>query len=133
MLEELNLLEDTMYPGLYDITQDPTGHFKDNNIRADFIQAAGLLVPWFQDYAVYESDDRNLREYMADKYGFGSLHKFDGKVDSDGVYHSKYEQDPPLYPMLHLKHRRHEMYTYDYGIVAFRDHQLQDWFVTRMD
>jgi hypothetical protein len=121
---------------LVHLTKDPTGHFKDNNLRVDFIQAAGLLVPWFYDFAEYEPDDGNLREYMADRYGFGSLRKFEGKVDADGVYHSNYEEDPPLYPMLHLKYGKNEMYTYDYGIVAFRGYPFLNkpyWFVTRMD
>lgn len=138
--DELALLFDEPDTGVK-TTRDPTGYFKaEKHIKIDLVQAAGLLVPWFQDYVERkqkpEGEYLSLQEHMADRYGFGELYEFEGKVDADGVYHSKYEEDPPLHPMLHMKSKWGEMYNYDYGIVALRDNTGllgDDWFITRMD
>lgn len=107
-------------------TVDPTEHFLSTNHDA-LMAACGLIPGW----ALFGLDE-GLQAHMESTYQYGPLTEMSGcTVNKDGVYQSPYDEDPDLYPLLHVRRGDDEMYQYQYGIVAFKNGS--SWFVTRMD
>tara|TARA_R110002096_G_scaffold301114_1_gene495865 strand:- start:544 stop:984 length:441 start_codon:yes stop_codon:yes gene_type:complete len=120
-------------------TTDPSGWWKEKhpNDQPDYVAYAGLLLPWAYEAADLRGDPDTwvkLVDHMDHRYGFG-LTDFEGKVGERCEYISKYEEDAPLYPLLHIEMAGAEMFIYEYGICAMREVGVErgDWFITRMD
>ena len=116
------------------ITLDPTSKFEDMTPQM-VMEWCGFLPHWFIEYAVAPLDYTNtksIKEHMYDSYGFGLHEMTGGEIKEDYTY--TYPTDPTLQPLIHIQaNEGAEMIQWNYGIVAFRDSDEDDWFTTRMD
>ena len=91
--------------------------------------ALGLLPIWVHEYNILGEDD--LVQYMTERYGFGSLYKFEGEVVEGGVYRSPHEEDEDLQWVGKMKTKHGTAYFYQYAITALPTDD--GYFITRMD
>jgi hypothetical protein len=115
------------------VVPDPTGNFK--GVRHDKLVMAAGLIPQFA-FAVHMSQPETVQEafdLMMEQYGFGFGDGTEwGKVDKDGMYVSKHEEDDDMPPMLRMDVTEDiSVYFYQYAIVGITDGT--DSLITRMD
>lgn len=105
-------------------TLDPTGVLvKDKGASLERIGQAQGLIPEFVLYAVQRGAEsaQEVWDAMVEAYGFGDFSGPEwGTIDAEGVYHSKYDEDPDLHPLVRydLQGDRVSVYLYNYGIVS---------------
>jgi hypothetical protein len=91
----------------------------------------GLLPLWVAEH-VGNDDDTDLVQFMTDRYGFGKLYEFEGKINEDGDYISKYDDDADMPYMGKMITKDGYAYFYDYAIIALPQPDGKH-FITRMD
>ena len=91
----------------------------------------GLLPLWVAEH-VGNDDDTDLVQFMTDRYGFGKLYEFEGKINEDGDYISKYDDDADMPYMGKMITKDGYAYFYDYAIIALPQPNGKH-FITRMD
>ncbi len=114
-------------------TLNPTGRIAESHVPLAYIQEMLGLIPFFATVA--EADAENAAEFkkaMEAEYGF-PLATVDGTVDEQGIFKSKYEEDPELIPLAKMDTPHVTLYQYQYAIVAFVNKDGSPQFVTRMD
>ena len=105
--------------------------------NTNLIEACGILPHWLIefDFMVQKGIKKfsELVDHMTQRYGFGSLHQFEGHVDPDTQqYVSKYEDDEPLAPYMKVTlEGGSEALIYPYAIIALPT--PEGYFITRMD
>ena len=89
----------------------------------------GVLPYWVGEYIIYGTD-MDIVGFMTERYGFGKLYQFKGKVLEDGTY--KCAEDPDLPYVGKMNTPSGTVYFYQYAMLAL---PLPDGshFVTRMD
>jgi len=92
-------------------------------------QMLGLLPLWVAEH-VGNDDGTDLVQFMEERYGFGRLYEFGGKVKENGAYASQGDADLPYIGKMITKHGY--AYFYEYGIIALPQ-QYGNHFITRMD
>ena len=75
----------------------------------------------------------SVKMHMETSYGFGPTHEMTGgEVQENHTY--TFPDDPTLHPLVYIESNEGaELLQFKYGIVAFRDDDTSDWYVTRMD
>ena len=111
------------------LTTNKKAHAEYSDIEIS--QILGLLPLWVAEY-VGNDDDTDIVQFMTDKYGFGKLYKFDGKVNSGGDYVSSYEEDSDLPYVGKMITKNGYAYFYEHAIVALPQPD-NTHFITRMD
>ena len=91
----------------------------------------GLLPLWVAEH-VGNDDDTDIVQFMTDRYGFGKLYEFEGKINEDGDYISKYDDDADMPYMGKMITKDGYAYFYDYAIIALPQPDGKH-FITRMD
>lgn len=115
------------------VSVDPQDHFlgKPQYIYED----CGLVPPWFIEWSIMTQagvDTPPLQEHMDSRYGFG-LYVMDGCTIKDDLTLT-YPGDPDLSPLLAMGDENFMQFVqYPHAIVAMREKETDDWFVTRMD
>jgi hypothetical protein len=112
---------------------DPTGNFK--GVKHSRLLAAAGLIPQFA-FSVHMSQPVSVQEafdLMMEQYGFGFGNGTEwGKVDKDGMYVSKHDEDDDMPPMLRMDVTEDiAVYFYQYAIVGITDGTTS--LITRMD
>ena len=89
----------------------------------------GVLPYWVREYNILGTD-MDIVGFMTERYGFGKLYQFKGKVLDDGTY--KCAEDPDLPYVGKMNTPSGTVYFYQYAMLAL---PLPDgeYFVTRMD
>jgi hypothetical protein len=120
-----------------DFTVDPQDAYEGVSPNALF-RACGAL-PTFA-HSVWFSDPESLEEacdMLMECYGMmgpGFSEDAWGTVDEEGVYTSKYEEDPQLSPFVEFELTDTlKFYVYEHAIVAVRDTDSGESRMTRMD
>jgi len=100
-------------------------------------EACGILPHWLIEFDAMHHMGmvkfEQLKDHMANCYGFGELFEFKGTVDPDTQeYISQYEDDEPLAPYMtvHMKDGR-KAHIYPYAMLALPT--PDGYFITRMD
>lgn len=116
------------------LTVDPHDHFLGSaeNILAD----CGNLPLWFGSWSIMcqvdAKDTPPIEEFMNTVYPFG-ISKMEGGGITDDFTHT-YPGDPDLHPLLTMGDENFTQFIqYQYAIVAWREAETADWFITRMD
>lgn len=98
-------------------------------------EACGLIPEFYLEAAMRGNETaQELYDAMTSIYGFGSYEEAfrGGSVDSDGVYQSQFEEDPPMVPLLKLGGEGYAtLYIYQHAMLALVDDEKT--IVTRMD
>jgi hypothetical protein len=106
------------------ITPDPQGAYEGVKPTA-LVRAAGLL-PHFA-LSVYYTKPETVQEafdLLKEEYGYAMGQKGDewGTVDSEGMYKSKYKEDPDMAPMVAMALTEDiTFYVYQHAITAVTD------------
>lgn len=77
-------------------------------------EMCGLVPSWLK-----ADDEDPLFRQISKRYGF-PVFEMDGEV-VEGIYFSKYDEDPPLHPIAKISVKEHDnetVYMYEYGLVA---------------
>jgi len=90
----------------------------------------GVLPYWVAEYILYGWKKMDILEFMTDRYGFGKLYQFKGKVSEDGTY--KCAEDPDLPYVGKMNTPSGTVYFYQYAMLAL-PLPNGEYFVTRMD
>jgi len=120
------------------VTLDPTGELVENkgHSLARILPALGL-IPSFVSFAEDTGPTDSAQmvwDAMVEAYGFGDTSSPEwGTITDEGVYVSKYDEDPDLHPMARydLEGDRVVVYQYHYGIVAVVS--TEQTIIARMD
>ena len=91
----------------------------------------GLLPLWVAEH-VGNDDGTDIVQFMTDRYGFGKLYKFEGKINQDGDYISSHEDDADLPYIGKMITKHGYAYFYQYAIIALPQADGK-YFITRMD
>ena len=91
----------------------------------------GLLPLWVAEH-VGNDDSTDIVQFMTDRYGFGKLYKFDGKINKKGDYVSNYDDDADMPYIGKMITKDGYAYFYDCAIVALPQPDGK-YFITRMD
>ena len=111
------------------------------------VEACGIIPDFFVTACItaeQESPDTLTLQHIADGmdrvYQFGGFkYPWPGTLDADGVYTSKYEEDPPLSPLVRFSFmashmgRVIECFVYESGITAIRERGAASLFIGRFD
>jgi len=97
--------------------------------KDQLIEALGILPLWVHEYNLLGGED--LITHMTERYGFGSLYKFEGEVLEDGSYRSPHEEDEDLPYVGKMNTKHGTVYFYQYAITALPTDD--GYFITRMD
>ena len=89
----------------------------------------GVLPYWVGEYIIYGTD-MDIVGFMTERYGFGKLYQFKGKVLEDGTY--KCAEDPDLPYIGKMPTPNGNVYFYQYAMLAL-PLPNGEYFVTRMD
>ena len=90
----------------------------------------GVLPYWVAEFILYGWKKMDILEFMTDRYGFGKLYQFKGKVSEDGTY--KCAEDPDLPYVGKMNTPSGTVYFYQYAMLAL-PLPNGEYFVTRMD
>ena len=90
----------------------------------------GVLPYWVGEYIVYGWIKMDIVAFMTERYGFGKLYQFKGKVLEDGTY--KCAEDPDLPYVGKMSTPNGTVYFYQYAMLAL-PLPNGEYFVTRMD
>ena len=90
----------------------------------------GVLPYWVAEYILYGWKKMDILEFMTERYGFGKLYQFKGKVSEDGTY--KCAEDPDLPYVGKMNTPSGTVYFYQYAMLAL-PLPNGEYFVTRMD
>jgi hypothetical protein len=90
----------------------------------------GVLPYWVAEYILYGWKKMDILEFMTDRYGFGKLYQFKGKVSEDGTY--KCAEDPDLPYVGKMNTPSGTVFFYQYAMLAL-PLPNGEYFVTRMD
>ena len=90
----------------------------------------GILPYWVAEYILYGWKKMDILEFMTDRYGFGKLYQFKGKVSEDGTY--KCAEDPDLPYVGKMNTPSGTVFFYQYAMLAL-PLPNGEYFVTRMD
>jgi len=81
---------------------DPTASYSDVK-PARLLASVGILPHFFMATALRgKLGTEDVLAGMGKEYGFGTPFKFEGTVDSEGVYQSIHD-DPPLHPLITMQ------------------------------
>ena len=89
----------------------------------------GVLPYWVGEYILLGTD-MDIVGFMTERYGFGKLYQFKGKVLEDGTY--KCAEDPDLPYVGKMSTPNGTVYFYQYAMLAL-PLRNGEYFVTRMD
>jgi len=89
----------------------------------------GVLPYWVVEYILYGTD-MDIVEFMTERYGFGKLYQFKGKVLEDGTYRHKGDPDMPY--IARMDTPSGIVYFYECAMLAL-PLPNGEYFVTRMD
>jgi len=90
----------------------------------------GVLPYWVGEYILYGWKKMDILEFMTDRYGFGKLYQFKGKVLEDGTYRHKGDPDMPYVARMNTPNGN--VYFYECAMLAL-PLPNGEYFVTRMD
>lgn len=95
------------------------------------IEVCGILPVWAAD----ESGE-TMKDSLMNNYPYYMGEMTGGSIDSQGIY--SYPEDDDLFPLLKIERSdgddlREVCFIYEYAIVACRDIETGDLWVTRMD
>jgi hypothetical protein len=91
----------------------------------------GLLPLWVAEH-VGNDDSTDIVQFMTDRYGFGKLYEFEGKINEDGDYISKYDDDADIPYIGKMITKDGYAYFYTHAIIALPQPNGKH-FITRMD
>ena len=114
---------------------------------ARLLEACGIIPDFFAEACVTAEAEnpegftlQDVADGMDRAYQFGGFkYPWPGQVDADGVYVSKYEEDPPLSPLVRFSFmashmgRVIECFVYESGITAIRERGTASLFIGRFD
>jgi hypothetical protein len=89
----------------------------------------GILHYWVGEYIIY-SRGMDIVEFMTERYGFGELYRFKGKVLPNGTY--RHKGDPDLPYVARMDTPSGNVYFYEYAMLAL-PLPNGEYFVTSMD
>jgi hypothetical protein len=89
----------------------------------------GVLPYWVVEFILYGTD-RDIVEFMTERYGFGELYRFKGEVLPNGTY--KHKGDPDMPYVARMNTPSGNVYFYECAILAL-PLPNGEYFVTRMD
>jgi len=100
------------------------------DVDPDLLQEMlGVLPYWVGEYILL-GKDMDIVNFMTERYGFGELYQFKGKVLEDGTY--KCVEDPDLPYIGKMNTPNGNVYFYQYAMLAL-PLPNGEYFVTRMD
>jgi len=99
--------------------------------KSQLNEMLGLLPLWVAEH-VGNDDGTDIVQFMTDRYGFGKLYKFEGKINENGDYVSDYDDDADLPYMGKMITKHGYAYFYEYAIIALPQPDGKH-FITRMD
>lgn len=100
------------------------------DVDPDLLQEMlGVLPYWVGEYILL-GKDMDIVGFMTERYGFGKLYQFKGKVLEDGTY--KCVEDPDLPYIGKMNTPNGNVYFYQYAMLAL-PLPNGEYFVTRMD
>lgn len=107
----------------------------------DRLREACGIIPDFFLIAVLEGMEtasgpslENVSEGMDTAYRFGGFsYPFEGAVSPEGIYHSPFDDDDPMPPLVRFTHGALELFIYQYAITALRDRASGAFKVGRFD
>ena len=91
----------------------------------------GLLPLWVAEH-VGNDDSTDIVQFMTDRYGFGKLYEFEGNINKDGDYISKYDDDADIPYIGKMITKDGYAYFYTHAIIALPQPNGKH-FITRMD
>jgi hypothetical protein len=89
----------------------------------------GVLPYWVGEFIIYGTD-MDIVGFMTERYGFGKLYQFKGKVLPNGTYRHKGDPDMPY--IARMDTPSGIVYFYEYAMLAL-PLPNGEYFVTRMD
>jgi hypothetical protein len=89
----------------------------------------GILPYWVGEFIIYGTD-MDIVGFMTERYGFGELYRFKGKVLPNGTYRHKGDPDMPY--IARMDTPSGIVYFYEYAMLAL-PLPNGEYFVTRMD
>ena len=89
----------------------------------------GVLPYWVAEYIIYGTD-MDIVGFMTERYGFGELYRFKGKVLPNGTYRHKGDPDMPYVARMNTPSGN--VYFYECAMLAL-PLPNGEYFVTRMD
>jgi hypothetical protein len=117
----------------------------DNNLakipRGHLAEACGIIPDYFCEACLADGPLKldDIAAGMDNLYQCGGFaYPLDGTVDENGIYQSKYDDDPALPPLGRFifgvsRDKGFECFVYEYGITAIRDLATRDTKVARFD
>ena len=99
--------------------------------KRELNEMLGLPPLWVAEH-VSNDDGTDLVQFMEERYGFGRLYEFGGKINKDGDYISDYDDDADLPYIGKMITKHGYAYFYEYAIIALPQPDGKH-FITRMD
>lgn len=110
------------------MTSDPTNKYPEAPENA-FIEACGLLTPWIIEGI--ENKEHDMWKHLEDSYGFGMFEIEQVKISDEGIW--SYPGDEDLHPLMTFEGNNINVHIYEYGMVAIKESNSNDFKCTRMD